>query len=102
MHYSLSLVSKTIIVYHAPTRVLGHDKASNEDIREWWSRLGAWLSIYAGAWLILALAGVFLPLWMAELVQWAGAKWNATVVLGWIATTVGGLLAGKSASTGNN
>jgi hypothetical protein len=26
MHYSLSLVSKTIIVYHAPTRVLGNDK----------------------------------------------------------------------------
>jgi hypothetical protein len=26
MHYSLSLVSKIIIVYHAPTRVLGNDK----------------------------------------------------------------------------
>jgi hypothetical protein len=76
-------------------------RASNEDIREWWSRLGAWLGIYAGVWLLLALAGVFLPLWMAELVTFAGTKWNATGVLGWIATTVGGLLAGKSPSTGN-
>ena len=77
-------------------------RASNEDIREWWSRLGAWLGIYAGVWLLLALAGVFLPLWMAELVEFAGTTWNATGVLGWIATTVAGLLAGKSASTGNN
>jgi hypothetical protein len=77
-------------------------RASNEDKREWWSRLGAWLGIYAGVWLLLALAGVFLPLWMAELTAWAGATWNATGVLGWSATTVGGLLAGRSASTGNN
>src|SRR5262249_14430781 len=77
-------------------------RAANEDTREWWSRLGAWLGIYAGVWLLLALAGVFLPLWMAELVEVAGTKWNATVVLSWVATTVGGLLAGKSASTGNH
>src|SRR5205085_4262736 len=77
-------------------------RASNEDRREWSSWLGAWLGIYAGVWLLLALAGVFLPLWMAELVEFAGAKWNTTVILGWVATTVGGLLAGKSASTGNH
>lgn len=77
-------------------------RASNEDIREWWSRLGAWLSIYAGVQLILTLAGVFLPLWMAELVEYAGTTWNVTGILGWMATTIAGLLAGKSASTGNN
>ena len=33
MHYSLSLVSKTIIVYHAPTRVLGNDKGFTDEER---------------------------------------------------------------------
>ena len=36
-------------------------RRSTEGIREWWSRLGAWLAIYGTAWMIIALAAVYGP-----------------------------------------
>jgi hypothetical protein len=73
-------------------------RTSDEDKREWWSRLGAWQSIYAAACLFVALGGLFAPLWVATAMQhW---KISFTGAIGWAATTIGGLLAGKGASTG--
>jgi hypothetical protein len=64
--------------------------------REWWSRLGAWLCIYMLSWAALVTAAIYGPLIIA-----LGAKALAGVSLAWIATTVGGLLAGRSSATGS-
>jgi hypothetical protein len=73
-------------------------RRSTEGLREWWSRLGAWLAIYGTVWMIVALTAVFGP---------DGARWLFNIhpsvsfgaVATWIATVTGGLYAGNSAST---
>jgi hypothetical protein len=72
-------------------------RQSTEAIREWWSRLGAWLSIYGVAWMIVTLAAVYGPLSAAMLLD--SEIWNWAAIGGWLATTLAGLLAGKSGST---
>ncbi|MEP6917770.1 MAG: hypothetical protein ABJC89_19135, partial [Acidobacteriota bacterium] len=73
-------------------------RESTEDVREWWSRLAAWLGIYATAWMIVAVNAVYATLW----VDWTVAHhpwksfWAAS---GWIGTVAAGLLAGNSGST---
>ena len=36
-------------------------RQSTDGVREWWSRLGAWLGIYATAWMVIAVAAVYGP-----------------------------------------
>ena len=77
--------------------MLGRD--STDGVREWWSRLGAWLAIYAAAWMVIALSAVYGPL----LVTWvfSHATWKTmSAMAGWAATVAGGLFAGNSESTG--
>ena len=77
--------------------MLGRD--STDGVREWWSRLGAWLAIYAVAWMVIAVSAVYGPKWVA----WAfeHATWKTmTGFAGWAATVAGGLMAGNSPSTG--
>ena len=64
-----------------------------DDRREWWSRVGAWLMLSALGWAALCGIGVYGPLWVAL----AGAKLKAAGGIAWAVTTIGGLLAGKSA-----
>jgi hypothetical protein len=74
-------------------------RQSTESVREWWSRLGAWLGIYGAAWTLIAIAAVYGPQWAAIILDsdtWKGRS----VIGGWLATTLAGLLAGKSDSTG--
>jgi hypothetical protein len=102
--YAATFVPVLVLVSFTVTLVvlLGLlSRVSDEDRREWWSRLGAWQSIYAAACLLVALAGIFAPLWLAKgMMQFTKLTW--TGVLGWAATTIGGLLAGKGASTGGS
>ncbi len=73
----------------------------SEAMREWWSRLGAWLLIYALLWVGLfgiALYGPPVLHWLAVFGQTAFAGLS----LGWIATTLFGLLASKSPKTGQH
>ena len=77
--------------------MLGRD--STDGVREWWSRLGAWLAIYATAWMVIAVSAVYGP----RLIAWAfsHATWTKiSGIAGWVATVAGGLAAGNSASTG--
>jgi Patatin-like phospholipase len=75
-------------------------RQSVESVREWWSRLGAWLAIYGFAWTLVAVAAIYGPLLAAIIVK--GEMWaRLSVGGGWLASTVAGLLAGKSGSTGN-
>ena len=73
-------------------------RQSYEWRREWWTRMGSWISMYGVAFLILSLAGIYGPLLAANLFEFhPSIQWTA--VLGWIGTTIGGLLAGKSSAT---
>jgi hypothetical protein len=73
-------------------------RESTEDVREWWSRLAAWLGIYATAWMIFAVSAVY----ATPVVRWAGAQHPLTSLwasAGWLGTIAAGLLAGNSGST---
>jgi len=73
-------------------------RQSTDGVREWWSRLGAWLGIYATAWIVIAVAAVYAPQW----VQWAIGLHPMTMLTaggGWIGTVVAGLFAGNSETT---
>lgn len=73
-------------------------RESTDEVREWWSRLGAWLGIYSSAWMVLAVAAVYGPF----LVDWATTQhsWmSMSAGGGWLGTVVAGLFAGNSEST---
>jgi hypothetical protein len=77
--------------------MLGRD--STEGVREWWSRLGAWLAIYATAWMVIAVSAVYGPLWLSWAFKYASGM-TISGIAGWAATVAGGLFAGNSGSTG--
>lgn len=72
-------------------------RQSPEGVREWWSRLGAWLLVYGAVWMLVSVAAVFGPLWstMALRIDWL--SWPA--LGGWVASTLAGLMAGNAGST---
>jgi predicted acylesterase/phospholipase RssA len=72
-------------------------RSFNDDIREWWGRLGGWLLIYSLFWASLFGAATYAPLGLALLTGWV--KLKTAAILGWIFSTLGGLLAGRSAAT---
>ena len=75
-------------------------RESTDGVREWWSRLGAWLGIYATAWMVMAVSR---GLRTAVVVDWRSPTirgQSLTAGGGWIGTVVAGLFAGKSESTG--
>lgn len=64
-------------------------------LREWWSRLGAFLGIYSLGVLVLGVFAAYGPLLVAKTWGW----WTTMLSTGGILTTVGGFLAGTSAET---
>ncbi len=77
-------------------------RTSNEAQREWWTRFGAWLLIYAAAGLAWAGVAVLGPRLVIKLFTsahlWVRAiSWSA--VLGWLGTVISGLFAGNSSKT---
>ena len=60
-------------------------RQSTDGVREWWSRLGAWLGIYATAWMVIAVAAVYGPQWVDLAI--ASHPWTSvTAGGGWIGT----------------
>ncbi|SFV13618.1 patatin-like phospholipase family protein [Pseudoduganella namucuonensis] len=72
-------------------------RRSPEGIREWWSRLGAWMLVYGAAWMLVAVAAIFGPLWLAMALDSNWLSWSALGT--WVSGTLAGLLAGNAAST---
>ena len=68
----------------------------HEGEREWWARLSAWLLMAAVAWSTFFGCLVFTP---ALLIMFNSRYVNTGIVAGWIATTAGGLMAGRSPQT---
>jgi hypothetical protein len=68
-----------------------------DERREWWSRINAWLLIYALAWIAMFGLALYTPLIAAST-----GKWIARVAtFGWITSTLSGLIAARSAATRN-
>ncbi len=87
-------VSITLILYIG---LRGHHLS--EALREWWSRLGAWLLIYALLWTGLFVVALYSP----PFLHWLAVNLKtalAALSLGWVATTFFGLLASTSSKTG--
>jgi hypothetical protein len=76
--------------------MMGRD--STEEVREWSSRLGAWLGIYATAWMVIAVSAVYGPGWVESALS--NHFWKSvTLGGGWVGTVAAGLFAGNSEST---
>lgn len=73
-------------------------RQSSEGVREWWSRLGAWLSIYGFAWMVIAVAAVYGP-WFVSWIVHAHPWTSLSAAGGWLGTVASGLFAGRSNST---
>jgi peptidoglycan hydrolase-like protein with peptidoglycan-binding domain len=71
-------------------------RAYSDRSREWWSRMGGWTIIFTFAWLALFTVNLYGPPLMAWLNLWA----SSTLTLGWVATTIAGVVMGKSSLTG--
>ena len=89
----LMLASLVIVIY------LGLEGAAFQDERrEWWSRVGAWISLIGGGWALIASISFFAPLWIARLglyARVAGAGWLSVTGAGaWLAS--GGKSNGKN------
>jgi hypothetical protein len=73
-------------------------KLFDSGTREWLSRLGAWILIAGLSHIVLCGLAVFGP-FLAEK-AYLGLKMKVGLLSGWLVTTVGGVLAGKSRSSG--
>ncbi len=87
----LKIYSLTVVAHIG---LMGRD--FSHESREWWSRLGGWLLLFALIW-----AAVFSIVFVAP----AFFKWAALWLLGsggaaWLSATVSGVLLGRSANTG--
>lgn len=89
----LVLSSMVIVMY------LGLEGAAFQDERrEWWSRVGAWISLIGGGWALIASISFFAPLWIAHLGLYA-----RVAGVGWLsATGAGAWLASGGKSNGKN
>jgi Patatin-like phospholipase len=67
--------------------------------REWWGRLGGWLLLWGLAWVAIFWVALYFPDFIENnaFVKSLAAKYLTPT---WIVTTVGGVLAGKSSTTG--
>lgn len=75
-------------------------RAYNDRSREWWSRMGGWLMVFVIGWTIITGIALYAPPLFAWLHDKTAAWASSTLTLGWIATTVGGVLMGSSSLTG--
>jgi hypothetical protein len=74
-------------------------RAMQDERREWWGRLTAWLLIYVLAW--VAIFGV--AFYAVPVLHWATSQTRfgvRAVGAGWILSTLSGLIAARSADTG--
>jgi Patatin-like phospholipase len=73
-------------------------RESTDASREWWSRLAAWLGIYATGWTVVTVAAVYGP----DLARWASSRETWVRAMGgggWLGAVMAGLFAGKSDTT---
>lgn len=79
-----------ILTAYVHTGLMG--RAFPEALREWWSRLGAWMLIYSITWLGLFAIALYGPIVLVIL----GSLALSGLGLGWVGSTVTGVLVGKN------
>jgi hypothetical protein len=72
-----------------------------DDRREWFARMGAWITIASFGTLALFGASFFGPLWIAQLIVLGQHYAQVGLPVAWIGTTVSGVVAAQKAATGN-
>jgi hypothetical protein len=68
-----------------------------DDLREWWARVCAWLVIAAAAWLAFFGITLYGPIAVDDLGRFP--RLQVGTLMGWLATVLGGALAGRKAET---
>ena len=74
-------------------------RAMQDERREWWGRLSAWLLIYLLAWIAIFGLAFYAP----SLLRWATSNarvWLSAISTAWILSTLSGLFAARSAAAG--
>ncbi|HXY00031.1 MAG TPA: hypothetical protein VEI54_03860 [Candidatus Limnocylindrales bacterium] len=77
-------------------------RSMSDDHREWWARLGAQLFLYAVGWLLLFSVAIYFPIWLRGFLggkNWTHHPLTFSSVFVWAASTIYGVLFGKSAKT---
>ena len=68
--------------------------------REWLARLGGWMGIYSFCWLFLFLISIYFPFGLWRILKHThGQPFAWTAALTWVASTLYGVLFGKSSKT---
>jgi hypothetical protein len=75
-------------------------RSLGEAEREWWSRITALLIIHGLAWMVVFGSVIYVPYAVQWLAQRFGPSVTPGLVLGWLATALGGAKAGRSPATG--
>jgi hypothetical protein len=73
----------------------------SDGVREWWSRIGAQLAMYAAGLMVLQLTAVYGPLALAWVRVHVSAALANTLTVGWLVTTLAGIMAASSDRTGD-
>ncbi|HUI11498.1 MAG TPA: hypothetical protein VL221_14290 [Bacteroidota bacterium] len=96
------LIAPVVVIGSLTLTVVVHIGLSGRDwpdtVREWWSRLGAWVTIYAIGWMALWFCVFNLPSLLAGIVS---SSWlRAGGIAAWLLSTASGVLLGKGSGEG--
>jgi hypothetical protein len=89
-----ALISLTMLVLTVHIGLLG--KSMPDELREWWSRLGAWLLIYSLVWVAIFVTAFY----AAPFFSYLNSYVLKGVSVAWLASTLWGVFAARSAATG--
>jgi hypothetical protein len=92
-----ALIGLTMLVITVHIGLLG--KSMPDELREWWSRLGAWLLIYTLGWMAV-FATAFYAAPFFEYVGRLSQVLLKSVGVAWLASTLWGVYSARSATTG--
>ena len=67
--------------------------------REWWSRMGGWTIIFTSGWVVMFTICLYGPPFITWINLQVSVWVSSSVTLGWLLTTIGGVVYGKSASS---
>jgi hypothetical protein len=84
-----AIVLVFVLTAYVHTGLMG--RAFPEALREWWSRLGSWMLIYAVTWLGFFALALYGPILLVIL----GGVAASGLSLGWLASTFAGVMVGK-------
>ena len=102
LKYVTTLGTPTVIVAFLATIIfyIGFmGRAMQDERREWWGRLSAWLLIYSSGWVAVFGLAFYAPDVLRQATKHAPI-WLGSISIGWIFSTLSGLIAARSATTG--